>query len=117
MIDHTSDARTSRKYQRYIFSEPINVTRLHPATVIPSIALEISEGGMSAIAPEEFRVGEETELLLNIPRGRLIVHAVVRNKNQFRYGFEFIDVTEEQRALIRNLCDSSPPYNGGIDQE
>jgi len=114
VIDHTS---IRRRHQRYIFSEPLNVGRLRPARVVPAIALEISEGGISAIAPDELRVGEETELLLNMPPGRLTLHAVVRNKNQFRYGFEFVGITEKQRALIRNLCDSSRPYTGGIDQE
>lgn len=68
---------------------------------------------MSAIAADEFRVGEETELLLNIPPERLVLHAVVRNKNQFRYGFGLAGITEEQRAHIRRLCDSSLPYAGG----
>jgi len=109
--------RITRKYDRYVFSEAINVRRHSPAAIVPAIALEICQGGMSAIIPDSLRVGEETELLVSTPFDRLLLPAIVRNKNQFRYGFEFTAITDEQRERIRQLCDSLIRYTGGIDQE
>jgi hypothetical protein len=45
---------------------------------------------MSAILPAELREGEEVELQLRLPGGTETIPAVVRHRNVFRYGFEFV---------------------------
>jgi hypothetical protein len=63
-------------------------TRLGP---IPGFSIEISESGMSATLPIELRVGETVELHINLPFRSVNVQAVVRNRNAFRHGFEFLE--------------------------
>jgi hypothetical protein len=75
--------------------------------------MEIGEGGFSAMLTEDFKIGERVEASLALPStGHVTVDACVRNKNLFRYGFEFISPNEEARHQIKKACGSLPPYNG-----
>jgi hypothetical protein len=58
--------------------------------MIPGRTLDISESGMSAILPVELRMGETVELRIKLPITVATVSAVVRNRNVFRHGFEFL---------------------------
>lgn len=80
--------------------------------MIPGIALEISESGISLILPEQLSSGETVELLIQLPGGQLRATAVVRNKTMFRYGFEFEFLTTAQQQLIKSACASLPIYTG-----
>ena len=78
--------------------------------MIPGIALEISESGISVILPEQLSVGENVEFILELPGGKLRATAVVRNKSMYRYGFEFESPTAAQQQLIRDTCAGLPLY-------
>ena len=80
--------------------------------MIPGIALEISESGISLILPEQLPSGETVELLIQLPGGQLRATAVVRNKTMVRYGFEFEFLTTAQQQLIKSACASLPIYTG-----
>lgn len=76
--------------------------------------MEISEGGISAIVTDPLEIGTEVELSFDITSGtRIHVKAVIRNHNHFRHGFEFVDLSDENRAKIRKACSSLNPYDGG----
>ena len=51
--------------------------------------LDISESGISATLPVEFLIGEVVKLEIRSRLKPVMVGAVVRNRNVFRYGFEF----------------------------
>ena len=53
--------------------------------------VDISESGIAAMLPIEAPVGEVVELNFTLPCGSVTIHAMVRQRNAFRYGFEFID--------------------------
>jgi hypothetical protein len=78
--------------------------------MIPGIALEISESGISVILPERLSVGENVEFTLQLPGGELRAAAVVRNTAMFRHGFEFAFLSSAQRQLIKQACASLPLY-------
>lgn len=78
--------------------------------MIPGIALEISQSGLSAILPEELSVGEEVEFSLQLPAGQLRASGLVRNKVMFRYGFEFAFLTSAQQQLVKETCAALPLY-------
>ncbi len=67
----------------------------------------IAGGGFGATLAGELAVGQTVaaELLL-VGEGRAPLHAtaVVRERHGFRHGFEFLDVTPDQRAAIREFC-------------
>ena len=81
-------------------------------TMIPGIALEISQSGISVIVPEQLSIGENVELSVQLPGGELRATAVVRNTAMFRHGFEFTFLTSAQQQLIKNTCAALPLYTG-----
>jgi hypothetical protein len=66
------------------------VTIYSESGMIPGRTLDISESGMSAILPVELQIGETVELRIKLPITVATASAVVRNRNVFRHGFEFL---------------------------
>jgi PilZ domain len=58
--------------------------------LLPGRTLDISEFGMAAILPVELQEGEEVELQIRLPGNTVTVRAIVRDRNVFRHGFEFV---------------------------
>ncbi len=69
---------------------------------LPGRTLDISESGISAILPIELPVGEFVELKIKLPNAFATSRAVVRSRNVFRHGFEFLqplhDVVRHEAA-------------------
>ena len=65
--------------------------------------VDISESGIAAMLTLEAPVGEMVELEFTLPSGPLAIHAMVRQKNAFRYGFEFVD-SDSVHGVIRRTC-------------
>lgn len=55
----------------------------------PGRTVDISESGISAVVPVELSIGETVKMDIRFPLESATVTAVVRNRNVFRYGFEF----------------------------
>ena len=109
--EHTS----SRRFARHVLSVSVDVVRMVPPTgeVVPGLTMEISEAGFSAMLSQTFEVGDIVEASFRLPNeGRIKVDAVVRGKNLFRYGFEFVSLSAETRQQISNTCESLPEYKG-----
>lgn len=53
--------------------------------------VDLSESGISAMLTIEVPVGELVQLEFALPFGQVTTYAIVRQKNAFRYGFQFID--------------------------
>jgi hypothetical protein len=51
----------------------------------------------------EAPLGEVVELSFTLPLGPVAIHAMVRQRNAFRYGFEFVDSTIVHR-IIHSTC-------------
>jgi len=65
--------------------------------------IDISESGISAILKIEVPAGELVELEFTLPSGSVIVYATVRQRNAFRYGFQFVKSTKSQE-IIQAAC-------------
>lgn len=66
--------------------------------------VDISESGVSAMLRMEAPpIGETVELDFRLPLGPVTIYATVRQKNAFRYGFEFLETTPEN-GIIRSTC-------------
>lgn len=59
-------------------------------SLLPGRTQDISESGMCAILPVELLNGEEVGLQIKLPNGTKTCRAVVRHRNVFRHGFEFL---------------------------
>jgi c-di-GMP-binding flagellar brake protein YcgR len=69
-------------------------------------ACDISEGGISAVLPVRIPLGEVSELQFSLPgiREPFRTRVVVRSSDGFRYGFEFLALSQAQRDAIRRVC-------------
>jgi len=83
----SSDAR---RYTRFGLEVDVTI-RSKTSGLIPGTTIEVSESGMSTVLPVDLPVGEIVELHINLPFESVNLRAVVRNRNAFRYGFEFAD--------------------------
>jgi len=65
--------------------------------------VDISESGIAAMLTIEPPLGEIVELSFTLPSGPVSTLATVRQKNAFRYGFEFVD-SECSLLAVRRTC-------------
>lgn len=65
--------------------------------------VDISESGISAMLRDEVPLGEVVRLEFTLPSGEVEVLAVARQRNAFRFGFEFLE-DAAARELIRRTC-------------
>jgi len=67
---------------------------------------DISEGGMALFVPTELENGKtiQAEILLPYCREKVTLRAVVRNRDGFRYGLEFITLSDHEKSLIERVC-------------
>jgi hypothetical protein len=65
--------------------------------------VDISEYGISAMLTIEAPLGEVVELSFTLPGGPVTLCATVRQKNAFRYGFEFVHaICRFRNTYLRN---------------
>jgi len=65
--------------------------------------VDISESGIAAMLRIEASLGEVVELDFALPCGAVTIQAIGRQRNAFRYGFEFVD-SDSAHELIRRTC-------------
>jgi TonB family protein len=95
-----------RRAPRYRMQNPLEITVLRsgiPDTV-PGRALNICEGGVAAVLAGELLPGETVALELRISMvvEPLRTRAIVRYQDKLQCGLEFVGITPEQRAAIRD---------------
>lgn len=95
-----------RRHERFRLETRIT---LHLGDAIRTVGrtLDISRAGVSAIVLVDLEVGQVVELSIVLPfESRPIsMFAVVRNRNTFRYGFEFTGTDATIRARLKSaLC-------------
>ena len=73
--------------------------------------VDLSESGTSAMLRLEVPLGEVVKLDFELPFGPVTIHAMVRQRNAFRYGFQFVEsITAHHtiRATCRYLSGAKP---------
>ncbi len=99
-----------RRWPRYKVSLSLRVLIQGPAGAeqMYGHGRDISEGGMAVYIPTYFEIGDTTTIEITFPNSteKLSLRAVVRNREGFRYGVEFISPTEQECALISSNCRS-----------
>lgn len=63
----------------------------------------LSEGGLGATIAGDVHLGEIVRLEFNLPEipELMVLHAEVRYRKGFQFGFKFINQTNHQREMIR----------------
>ncbi len=90
----------ARRHPRYKLEVSICVYPRN-ASVVRGHTVDVSESGISAILRVEVPVGEVVRLEFELPDGPVEVHAMVRQRNAFRYGMQFIESGSVHAAIAR----------------
>ena len=102
-------ATAKRRHPRYLLSMRLmaaSITEEQPAAE-HSRTLDISESGVGGLFHESWEVGSRVRLEVSLPVEEtplIKVGAIVRHHTGVRYGFEFIDVSLEQRSVLQRAC-------------
>jgi len=67
--------------------------------------VDLSQSGVAAMMRVEVPVGEVVRLEFSVPSGDVEIHAVVRQRNAFRYGFQFLEASSAQDLIGRTCRD------------
>jgi c-di-GMP-binding flagellar brake protein YcgR len=102
----------SRRYPRYELETELKAAihgMEHPRTEQREMrgrSLNINEGGMGGIFVSGWEVGTSVALQFSVPiaTNPIKVKGIVRNRTGYRYGFEFTDLTPEERETITRTC-------------
>jgi len=94
----------ARRQPRFKFDLDITINS-RTCGVLKGRGVDISESGIAAMLPIEVPVGELVELNFQLPWGPVTVQAIVRQRNAFRYGFEFVDSDSVHESLRRTCRD------------
>jgi PilZ domain len=95
-----------RRHKRFRLCVPVSISG-HDASIIPAMTLEISEKGLSAVLVSDLRIGD---LVIVYPVAGETLTAQVRHNVGRVYGFEFLNVSEEQVGRLRDVCGKLPRY-------
>lgn len=95
-----------RRHKRFRFAAPISV-RLSDGESVPAITLEISEQGLSAMASFPLTVGGTVQLESVTSEA---IPAKVRHNVGKVYGFEFLQLSDEQAQRLKYICGRLPRY-------
>lgn len=90
----------ARQHPRYKLETPIRVYARN-ASVVRGHTVDISESGISAMLLVEVPVGEVVRLEFELPSGPVEAHAMVRQRNAFRYGLQFVESGAVHTAIAR----------------
>ena len=101
-------AATKRRHTRYLLNTRLTVIPA-PGDELRGIqnrALDISESGVGGLFHESWKVGIRVQLEVSLPVDTTLlkVGAIVRHHTGIRYGFEFIDMSPEQRGILSGAC-------------
>jgi PilZ domain-containing protein len=101
-FSHVLAVADARRQPRFKFEVDIRVSS-RTCGSLKGRTVDISESGIAAMLTIEPLLGEIVELTFTLPSGPVTILATVRQRNAFRYGFEFVD-SEWLHLVIRRTC-------------
>ena len=66
--------------------------------------VDISETGLAALLKIEIPLDKVVRLEFALPLGLVSVRALVRQRNAFRYGFQFVEPDSDGQELVSRFC-------------
>ena len=96
----TRDFMDARRHPRYKLEVSIQVYPRN-ASVVRGHTVDLSQSGVSAMLRVEVPVGEVVRLEFELPDGPVEVHAMVRQRNAFRYGMQFVESSSAHTVIAR----------------
>ena len=104
--------KIARSFARFAFDIPFVVFLSESASipVTKGKMRDISLGGVGGILEEAVGIGQRLWLEFRLPKAAeaMRVLSKVRHGSERRFGFQFLNVTPEQRDAIRQACQGLP---------
>jgi c-di-GMP-binding flagellar brake protein YcgR len=103
------DGAEKRRYPRYTIDVAVKV-RVNSIGGVTSYCYgrgnNLSQGGMSIHVAHELAVGKVVRLILTLPHAERQIEcdAVVRGRDSYRYGLEFVNMSAPDRELVERAC-------------
>lgn len=94
----------ARRHPRFEFKTQIRVYA-RDSQVARGETVDLSRSGIAAMMRVEVPVGEVVRLEFSVPAGEVEIHAVVRQRNAFRYGFQFLESSSAHDVIGRTCRD------------
>lgn len=105
----TSPSAPERRHARYLLNTRLTVMPVtdEQPTAVQNRALDISVSGVGGLFQENWNVGTRVQLEVSLPVDTTLlkIGAIVRHHTGTRYGFEFIDMSPEQRRILSGACE------------
>jgi c-di-GMP-binding flagellar brake protein YcgR len=99
-FETTRDLVENRRHPRFKLETDVCIYPRN-ASVVRGHTVDISESGISAMLRVEVPIGEVVRLEFSLPLGPVEVHALVRQRSAFRYGFQFVESISAQEVIAR----------------
>lgn len=96
----TGEYVEARRHPRYKLEVDIRIYARN-SQVVRGHTVDVSESGISAMLRVEVPLGEVVRLEFTLPTGEVEVHALVRQRQAFRYGFQFVEDSTAQQTINR----------------
>src|ERR1700683_2216508 len=100
------DQPSRRRWLRYRVQALLDVTVVRSGVpdILPGRSVNLGEGGLSAVRAGELLPGDDVGVEIRLPLAAdlLRTRAVVRHHDKLRLGLEFVGLSAEQRAAIRD---------------
>ena len=100
------DQASRRRWLRYRVQALLDVTVVRSGIpdILPGRSVNLGEGGVSAVLAGELLPGETVGVEIRLPRvpDPLRTRALVRHQDKLRSGLEFVGLSAEQQAAIRD---------------
>jgi TonB family protein len=106
----TRDKPSRRRAPRYRVQAPLDVTVLRSGVpdTLPGRSLNLGERGLAAMLAGEVLPGEAVGIEIRLPQADpLRTRALVRNQDKLRCGLEFVGISAQQQATIRDWVSKS----------
>ena len=101
--------REQRRWERYDVRIEVNVTVVENGKQVSVVgqACDVSKGGLRLFVTRAIDPGSSVtmEFLLPYYSKELVIRGVVRNRDGFTHGVEFVNPTVEQQQTIERTCD------------
>jgi PilZ domain len=102
-------SHSARRFPRYQVDTRISIQifRKGETTSVWGRSNELGEDGVGGTVTGELEIGEVVSMELSLPLTPypLKLRALVRYRTGLRHGFEFLAVTDQQRDVLRRVCE------------
>ncbi|MBA3913683.1 MAG: PilZ domain-containing protein [Acidobacteriales bacterium] len=97
-----------------LYSVPITLHQRRSAEAMDmakGMSLDLSQGGLGAVVVGNLQVGHTVEIEIRLPSSVVHVTAIVRHTSKVRSGFEFQELSAQERAQIAAAISSGQKSN------